>query len=378
MAAYASRGIIQFDTGPLETGTQFQDPEAVIEAWSPEDVPATFAKLEAARSRGKWLAGAASYELGYALISRLTPQLPSARNSPLMRFGVFGAPMSRSRAVTLSAAALGNFAPAWDFGTYENAFNIIKDYLQSGDIYQANLTFPMVADWSGCPYSLYDALRNRQPVTHGALVDIGGNILLSRSPELFFAVSEDGQMQARPMKGTIHRSQNPTEDENLKAQLAHSEKDRAENLMITDLLRNDLGRISVLGSVKVPRLYSIESYATVHQMVSEITSQLRPGLGLSDIFAALFPCGSVTGAPKIRAMQILSDVETTSRENYCGAIGWIAPNGAMEFNVAIRTITLEPAGRATLNVGGGVVYDSTAEGEYREAQLKAKFARMTA
>jgi para-aminobenzoate synthetase component 1 len=375
MTALSTRGSVLFDTGPLGTGSLFQNPLDVIAAWGPDDVAGAFEKLEAARANGHWIAGSASYELGYALIPKTLPKMPPERYRPLMQFGVFEKPDHPDETVTPSAFKLGRFTPEWSFDDYQSAFDTVHGFLESGDIYQANLTFPMVAEFTGCPYSLYAALRRKQPVPYGALVDLGGALLLSRSPELFFSLSNEGQLRTRPMKGTIRRSPVQTEDDDLKNQLRQSEKDQAENLMITDLLRNDLGRISKLGSVSVPKLFEIESYTTVHQMVSEVVSQIVPDCNLMDIFEALFPCGSITGAPKIRAMEILSEVEAVQRGTYCGAIGWIAPDGAMEFNVAIRTLICDPTGQITLNVGGGVVYDSTAPGEYREAQLKAQFAQ---
>ena len=178
------------------------------------------------------------------------------------------------------------------------------------------------------------------------------------------------------MKGTIKRGANATEDEALKAWLSHSEKNQAENLMITDFLRNDFARFSQIGSVRVPTLFEIESYATVHQVISEVTATIKPDATLTDILTAVFPCGSITGAPKIRAMEILSNLKTSARDAYCGTIGWIAPDGSMEFNVAIRTLMCDAQGRAKLNVGGGLVYDSTAQSEYSEALLKARFAHI--
>jgi len=175
------------------------------------------------------------------------------------------------------------------------------------------------------------------------------------------------------MKGTQPRATDAAEDARRRCFLQSDAKNRAENLMIVDLLRNDISRVSLPGSVRVPDLFSVETYETVHQMTSRITAQLRPGTTLSEILRALFPCGSITGAPKIRAMEILAQVERSPREIYCGAIGWAAPDGRAEFNVAIRTLMLEE-GRATLNVGGGVVHDSTAPGEYEEALWKARFA----
>ena len=203
---------------------------------------------------------------------------------------------------------------------------------------------------------------------------MGGPALLSRSPELFFSIDADRNIMARPMKGTAPRGGTPDEDAALAKWLQRSEKNRAENLMIVDLLRNDMSRISEIGSVKVPVLFAVETYTTLHQMTSSISSKLVEGTSLTDIFRALFPCGSITGAPKIRAMQIIHELEAGPRGAYCGAIGWIAPNGAMTFNVAIRTLTCFEDNTVRLNVGGGVVYDSDAAGEYEEALLKRRYA----
>jgi len=214
-----------------------------------------------------------------------------------------------------------------------------------------------------------------EPVRHGALVTgHDGPDILSRSPELFFRTDAAGRIETRPMKGTQPRSDDPAEDARRRAFLSTDEKNRAENLMIVDLLRNDISRVCTPGSVRVPELFAVESYETVHQMTSLVTGRMRGGTGLSDILRALFPCGSITGAPKLRAMEILAELEPTPREIYCGSIGWAAPDGRAEFNVAIRTLMLEGT-KAVLNVGGGVVYDSTAPSEYEEALWKARFAR---
>ena len=176
------------------------------------------------------------------------------------------------------------------------------------------------------------------------------------------------------MKGTTPRGATPQEDDALRDFLIHDEKSQAENRMIVDLLRNDISLISEVGSLSVPKLFHVQRYPTVHQMVSHVRAKLLPDLTLRQIFAALFPCGSVTGAPKISAMTILHKLEQQARDIYCGSIGWIAPSGEMRFNVAIRTLSLYPDGEAVLNVGGGVVYDSTAEAEYAECLLKARYA----
>ena len=368
---------VTFDSGPLGSGSYFSEPSRAIEAWEPDEVVEAFHEMEAARAQGKWLVGAAGYELGYALIPKIAERMPKRRSEPLLRFGVFDDVYPVRKAPVSDVFSLDPFVPSWDEATYGNAFTSVHNYLASGDIYQANLTFSLTSQLHGCPYALYEHLKMTQPVPHGAFVDLGGTKLLSRSPELFFSLSADGEIRARPMKGTIHRSADAAEDAELRDELAASEKNQAENLMITDLLRNDIGRIAQIGTVHVPQLFAIESYATVHQMTSEVVAKVVPKLTLKTLFEALFPCGSITGAPKIRAMEILSELEDSARNAYCGAIGWISPDGAMEFNVAIRTLACAPSGHVTLNVGGGIVYDSTAKSEYREALLKAKFAQLS-
>lgn len=179
------------------------------------------------------------------------------------------------------------------------------------------------------------------------------------------------------MKGTAARNTDPVRDRHAAQALAQDVKNRAENLMIVDLLRNDIGRVAEVGSVRVPALYAVETYATVHQMVSRVTGRLRPGIELGALFQALFPCGSITGAPKVRAMEIIRALEAGPRDAYCGTIGWAAPDGRASFSVAIRTLTLYPGGEAVLNVGGGIVADSTADAEYEEALWKARFADLS-
>jgi len=369
---------VTFDRGPLTEGTQFAQPMDIIRADSADQVPAAFERLQSAHSAGRWLAGFASYELGYALTPKIADLMPQDRKLPLLAFGVYDAPRPAPLSAN-GAATLTQPQPAWDLEHYKNVFDRVHAYITAGDIYQANLTFPMTAQFTGPVDALYRRLRERQQVRFGALVDLAGCHLLSRSPELFFKVDQNGHLTTRPMKGTAPRGATAQEDTALCADLAASEKNRAENLMIVDLLRNDMSVVSEIGSVKVPDLFTIETYDTVFQMTSRITSRLRSNTSLRDLFGALFPCGSITGAPKIRAMQILRDLEPHARDAYCGSIGWIAPTGAMEFNVAIRTLVCDPeTGAARLNVGGGVIYDSTAEDEYREALLKSRFAQLPA
>ncbi len=354
----------------------FDRPGKIVVASGPDDFFPALEAVQAAHEKGKWLAGYFSYEAGYLLEPKLQPVLPKGRRTPLMVMGVFDGPSDappRDRRALTNGPIFGVRA-TWSFEDYRERFDKVHRHLRHGDCYQANLTFPVEAKWTGEPLAAFDALAARQAVKYGALVDLGGPVILSRSPELFFDIDEEGWIETHPMKGTAPRGKTQEEDEELKRFLANDPKNQAENRMIVDLLRNDISLISEVGTLDVPELFSIESFATVHQMVSKVRARLLPGLSIRDIFAALFPCGSITGAPKIRAMEILRELETAPRNAYCGAIGWIAPGGRMRFNVAIRTITLFPDGEAVYNVGGGVVFDSTAEEEYAECLLKARYA----
>ncbi|WP_256445614.1 aminodeoxychorismate synthase component I [Paracoccus everestensis] len=365
-------GQIRFDHGPLPGGTLFAAPRMVIRADTAAGVAPALAAIEAARAQGHWVAGCLSYELGHALTPKLAPLMPAVRNHPLILMGVFDCPRPVP-ALPESTAAIGPAQPLWSRARYDAAIARARDYIAAGDCYQVNLTFPMQADVAGEPLALYGALAARQPVGEGAFVDLGGPVVLSRSPELFFAVDRSGRIETRPMKGTAPRGGDAAQDADRAAALAASEKDRAENLMIVDLLRNDLSRICLPGSVKVPQLFHVETYATLHQMVSAVTGQLAPGVGFPDILRALFPCGSITGAPKIRAMQIIAELEQAARGVYCGAIGWMDPAGPMRFSVAIRTPVLDRPDRLLLNVGGGITHDSRAGSEWEEALCKAAF-----
>ncbi|MBZ9732790.1 aminodeoxychorismate synthase component I [Mesorhizobium sp. CA18] len=358
----------------------FDRPDEIIVAHGAEEFGPALERAQAASDSGKWLAGYFSYEAGYLLEPKLVPLLPDGRRAPLVCLGVFDAPdeeeVPQSRA-SASNGPIFDARAAWSAEDYAGRFARLHNHIRKGDCYQGNLTFPVRAQWSGDPLAAFDALTERQPVKYGALVSLGDPIVLSRSPELFFEIDADGMIETHPMKGTAPRGATKAEDARLKAFLRNDEKNQAENRMIVDLLRNDISLISQVGTLDVPELFRIETYPTVHQMVSRVRARLLPGIGIRQIFAALFPCGSITGAPKIRAMEILHELEDAPRDVYCGAIGWIAPGGRMRFSVAIRTISLFADGEAVYNVGGGVVFDSTAEEEYRECLLKARFATGT-
>lgn len=359
--------------------TVFADPIAMVTVRRRADFEPAFRTLQAAHADGKWIAGFMSYEAGHLFEPKLAPFAVEGRETPLMSFGIFDAPaddhpLATPRHRTENEPFLAEPKAEWDLEAYRRRFDRLHRHLREGDCYQANLTMPVRARWHGDPVTAFWSLIERQPVKYGALISLDGPILLSRSPELFFRVDGDGFIETHPMKGTAPRGTSAAEDEAIVAAMLADPKSQAENRMIVDLLRNDISRISEVGTLEVPKLFAIETYPTVHQMVSHVRARLVPGTPLRDIFAALFPCGSVTGAPKMRAMEILHDLEAGPRDAYCGAIGMIAPDGTMQFNVAIRTISLFPGGEAVFNVGGGIVFDSTAEAEYEECLLKARFA----
>ena len=294
---------------------------------------------------------------------------------------MFGGPAGADEVLRRAAAeglgtAMSPPEPMVSRGDYDAAMGRVLGYIAAGDCYQVNLTFPMTARLTrGTSLGLYGAFRRTGPVGHGAYVDLGvGPVVVSRSPELFFRLEPGGRIVTRPMKGTAPRDPDPDRDAAIAAALQASEKDRAENLMIVDLLRNDISRLAKVGSVKVPALFAMEKYATVHQMTSTIEGEMAEPATLPALMAALFPCGSVTGAPKIRAMEIIREVEPHPRGVYCGAVGWMAPDGRADFSVAIRTLSVTGAD-IVMNVGGGVVHGSTAAGEWEEALWKARFVK---
>lgn len=358
----------------------FEAPVEILIADRPEDFQAVLDVAERARAKGRWLAGYFSYEAGYLLEPKLRPLLPPHRRVPLVCLGVFDPPSMRevsSRPLPPTNGPIFDAHASWNFEDYEKRFDRLHRHIREGDSYQANLTFPVTAQWTGDPLTAFDALVERQPVRYGALVALGEPVVLSRSPELFFQVDRAGFIEALPMKGTAPRGRTAQQDARQRQFLREDEKNQAENRMIVDLLRNDISLISEVGTLDVPELFRVETYPTVHQLVSRVRAKLRPDLSLHAIFSALFPCGSVTGAPKIRAMEILRELEIAPRGAYCGAIGWVAPDSTMRFSVAIRTLSLFPGGEAVYNVGGGVVFDSTASEEYAECLLKARFATGT-
>lgn len=358
-------------------GLLFADPVELLVAHDSASAETALQRLAVAGEEGLWAAGYLAYELGYLFEERLRPLL-SGQSKPLLWFGLYREPVRLDRRglnTLLSGPPAGfarNLVPRWDGARHRAAFDKVAAYIAAGDSYQVNLTFPVGFDLEGDPVGLYRALAESQPVAHGALIHAGDHMVLSRSPELFVSLRGEG-LEARPMKGTVRRHPLPEEDAERREALARDEKNRAENLMIVDLLRNDLGRIAEIGSVKVTDLFSVETYPSLHTLTSGIVARRRPSIGLVETLGQLFPCGSVTGAPKLRAMEIIAEIEDEPRGVYTGSIGHIAPNGDFSFNVAIRTAVIDANGRGRIGIGGGVVADSDAAAEYQEALLKMSF-----
>ncbi|WP_196259399.1 aminodeoxychorismate synthase component I [Pelagibacterium limicola] len=358
----------------------FEAPREIVRAHTRDEALAALDALDRARKNGLWVAGYFAYELGYVFEERLAHRLPERSKTPLVWLGLYHAPRRLDAGETdawLSACAgetgkAIDIAPRMDKAAYGKAFETAKALIAAGDIYQVNLTFKVGFRLEGDPVALYRSLSRKQAATYGALMRAEDHWVLSRSPELFVALS-GSTLSARPMKGTARRGPSIAEDDAGRAALAADIKNRAENLMIVDLLRNDLSRISEVGSVHVTDLFTVETYRYLHTMTSGIEAKLRAGVTQREAIANLFPCGSITGAPKIRAMEIIDDIETERRGLYTGAIGWFAPQGDFCLNVAIRTAVIDEEGRGEIGVGGGIVADSICENEYAEALLKMQF-----
>jgi para-aminobenzoate synthetase/4-amino-4-deoxychorismate lyase len=355
----------------------YAEPVEVVRCDDPDDLAAALARVGEAQARGLHAAGFIGYEAGYALEPRLHP-LRRKADTPLLWFGLFrevrqvlANAMDDALAALRPPPPLRDVRPGHGLAEHVRKVEQVLALIRAGDIYQANLTFPIGFRYDGQPLELYAALRARQPVAYGGVVAAGEHTILSVSPELFFARA-DGVMTTRPMKGTCARGGDPAADAAAARALAADPKQRAENLMIVDLLRNDLSRISEVGSVRTPALFTVETYPTLHTLTSTVRSRTRPGVGFAEIIAALFPCGSIVGAPKIRAGEIIAELEERPRGVYTGAIGAVAASGEMLFNVAIRTAVLGPDGRGVYGVGGGIVADSDPAAEYEEALLKGR------
>jgi para-aminobenzoate synthetase/4-amino-4-deoxychorismate lyase len=359
----------------------FTDPVEIIAADTPEEVPAALERLEAGVKNGLHAAGFFAYELGYVLEPKLAGLMPPDRNVPLLWLGLYESPVemtgpevenwlathTRSGSYFFTDVTL-----TWDEAAYLERFVEVQEKIRSGDIYQLNLTFKARFRLAGSPLTFFLDLRQKQRVAYGGIVDTGKVTVLSASPEVFIE-QEGNTISTRPMKGTAPRAGTPESDAEARLQLSTDMKQRAENLMIVDLMRNDIGRISEIGSVSVTDLFTVETFQTLHQMTSGVRATLKDGIGMTELLQGIFPPGSVTGAPKIRAMELTRALEAEPRGVYCGAIGHISPEGRALFNVAIRTAVIFRDAAGEMGIGSGVVFDSNGSKEYDECLLKMKF-----
>ncbi len=348
----------------------FEALERVLLAERPEEVEPALRALDQALADGLWAAGFLAYEAAPALDPALRTHARGAL--PLLWLALGPAPRRLAEAELPAAAAafsVGPWRATLDEGRHAEAIAAIRERIALGDTYQVNLTLRLTAAFEGDPWSLFAALRRAQPTAHTAWLDLGDRAICSVSPELFFELS-GRRLTCRPMKGTARRGRTTAEDAAQAAALAASAKDRAENLMIVDMVRNDLGRVAVPGSVRVAELFRIERYPSLFQMTS--TVEAETDASITEVLRALFPAASITGAPKAAAMGIIRELEDSPRGAYTGAIGWASPHRRARFNVAIRTVTVDrAAARAEYGTGGGIVWDSVPEREVEECRTKA-------
>jgi para-aminobenzoate synthetase/4-amino-4-deoxychorismate lyase len=377
--AAAGAATVRFDAPGGPGGARsfrFRGLRTILRAERLDEVVGVLDAVERAVADGLHAAGYVAYEAAPAFDPALVTCPPDPR-LPLAWFAIYEArdDVHPTYASADGDAELGAWSTDVPQSAYLDRVERIRALIAAGDTYQTNFTARLRAPFRGDPVALYERLCLGQRSAFCACLDLGeGKTIVSASPELFFR-AEGRDLELKPMKGTRPRGRWPAEDQALAAELADSPKDRAENLMIVDLLRNDAGRVAEFGSVRVERLYEVERYETVHQMTSTIRARLRPDAALVDVFRALFPCGSVTGAPKVRTMEIIRDLEPSPRGVYCGAIGFVSPGEAV-FSVGIRTLLLDAAaGTAELGVGSGITWDSDAAAEYRESWSKAAFVR---
>ena len=343
----------------------------VLSANRLEQVLPLLESVAAAAASGAWAVVLLSYEAAPIFDKALKAH--PRDDFPLAWAHIFDQPCSPPAENPWRDYEATPWRPLIERSQYESSVERIRHLIARGHTYQVNYTFPMVCDFSGDSLSWYRRLCLGQSAAYSAYLDLGRYKVLSFSPELFFKRQGD-RLTAVPMKGTARRGRWLEEDEEFANRLQQSEKDRAENVMIVDLLRNDLGKVSTPGTVKVAKLFELERYETLWQMTSTIESTVRPGIGLAELMAALFPCGSITGAPKVRTMEIIHELEPFPRRIFTGAIGLVRPGGDCCFNVAIRTVLLDSnTGQATFGVGGGITIDSTPQGEYEECLVKCAF-----
>ncbi len=362
----------------------FTAPEKIVAAYRLEDVLPALQEVEKATRQGFYAAGYVAYEAAPAFDNAMRVHAPAvAADFPLLWFGIFTQPQANAEgreevqpaSAGEQAFAVSEWLPNITREHYDQNIQAIREAIGAGETYQVNYTLRLRAGLAGDDYALYEQLLRAQQPGYGAYLDLGRYRILSASPELFFH-RENRHIITRPMKGTTARGRWQAEDRERAQALQTSAKNRAENIMIVDLLRSDLGKLALPGTVRVSELFALERYPTVWQMTSTIEAEIPPDTTLTDIFRALFPCGSVTGAPKIETMRHIARLEAAPRHVYCGAIGLVTPNGTATFSVAIRTLLLDTQiQQAEYGVGGGITWDSTPQDEY--AELLAKAAVLT-
>lgn len=345
----------------------FGAPRQTLVAHSPAQVRPLLEAVQALAHQGRWCVGYLRYEAAAAFDPALAVH---QADGPLAWFGVHDAPQAWPE-LEVGGTAVAQWHEGLSRTAFDEGMADIHRAIADGELYQLNYTAQLHGALLGAPRDLFMALRRAQPGGYAAFIDTGEEQVLSVSPELFF--DWDGErILARPMKGTAPRGATPADDAALAVQLRASAKERAENVMIVDLIRNDLSRVAQPFSVRVPHLFRLEALPSVWQMTSDVEARTRPGTTLADVFAALFPCGSITGAPKVRAMRMIRALEPEPRGVYCGAVGVVRPGGAATFNVAIRTVTVQ-GGAARCGIGSGITADATAEGEWQEWRHKRAF-----
>ncbi len=348
----------------------FAEPRETITAETVAEVIPALHRIQEAVDGGQYAAGFVAYEAAPAFDSALRVR-PPCPGLPLLWFGIFAEPLGAPEDEESHGIVDLDWQPDTNACRYQQDIDSLHEGIAAGEFYQVNHTFRLRAKECCGGRGLYHRLTKASGANYSAFLDLGRYQILSASPELFFH-RQGTHLLTRPMKGTRQRGRWQEEDRIISGELSHSEKDRAENVMIVDLLRSDLGRIARAGSVRVPHLFEIECYPTLWQMTSTIEADIAPETSLAEIFSALFPCGSVTGAPKVSAMLGIAALETSPRGPYCGSIGYMTPSGEAVFNVAIRTALLDTQeDELCYGIGGGIVWDSTAKSEYREALSKA-------
>jgi para-aminobenzoate synthetase/4-amino-4-deoxychorismate lyase len=366
----------RFDDLASGTALQFPTPHRVVCASRPEEVAPVLAEVDRAAADGQWAFGYVSYEAAAGLDEGLAVAAPSPDAPPLAWFGLCDHPVDVPPigADTGPLQPAAEWVPGWTAEEHARAVRRVREHIAAGETYQCNVTDRLRAPVDGDLEALYADLACAQRGAYNAFLELGDHVVVSASPELFFDWTGD-LLRTRPMKGTAARGRTTAEDTEHAGRLRSSPKERAENLMIVDLLRNDLSRVARVGTVEVPTLFSAERYPTVWQLTSEVTARTRDDVGLVDVFRALFPSGSVTGAPKARTMQLIRDLEAGPRGIYCGAIGLVAPPGAgfrARFSVAIRTLVVDRrSGEAVYGAGGGITWDSDPAAEHAELLTKA-------